>query len=79
MAQHLMNIKRQHGNELKPSLVITVIDIDLTPTWTTYETHSPDLKRVSSVDWEGDKLGASGRERTRKRTWENERVNGGVV
>ena len=37
----------------QPSLIATIIDTDSTPTWTTYETHYPDSKRVSSADWEG--------------------------
>ena len=37
----------------QPSLIATIIDADSTPTWTTYETHYPNSKRVSSTDWGG--------------------------
>ena len=52
----LSRSKRRCGNESKSrgwsSLITTIIDTDSTPTWTTYEAHSPDLKRMSSAGWE---------------------------
>ena len=54
---HLIHAKRQHEKGSKPrgqpSLIATIIDTDSTPTWTTCETHSPNLKQISSIDWEG--------------------------
>ena len=42
------------GTDRSPkALIPTIIDTDPTPTWTTCETHSSDLKRMSSTDWEG--------------------------
>ena len=54
--RHLARAKRHHGNSRprgQPSLIVTIIDTSSTPTWTTYKTHSRDLKRMSSTDWEG--------------------------
>ena len=49
--------ERRHGNKSEPrglpSLITTIINANSTPKWTTYETHSPDLKRVSSTVWGG--------------------------
>ena len=50
--RRLSRAKRHHRNlksrGRQPSLIATIIS---TPTWTTYETHSRDLKRTSSTDW----------------------------
>ena len=48
--------KRHHGKSKprgQPSLIATIINTDSTPTWTTYEPHSPDSKRMSGTGWEG--------------------------
>jgi hypothetical protein len=55
--RHLVTCaKRRDGNSKprgQPSLIATIINTDSTPTWTTYEPHYPDSKRVSSTGLEG--------------------------
>ena len=55
--QHLARTKRRRGNGSKPrgqpSLIATIIDTGSTQSWTTYETHSRDSKRISSTDLGG--------------------------
>ena len=35
----------------QPSLIATIIDTNSTPTWTSYEAESLDLKRISCTNW----------------------------